>query len=480
MNWCSYREKLLSERYSLSTSLRIMIFFIFIPFAIKVGFMMSSGFVGGVFILNFLIPTLLLFTNIRDRSYVVSERLRRTYELEDKVRIVSSNGRYNLPKFTILLPMYMENLETVKNLHSHIMALEYPREKMEVFVVVERGDDMTIKNALEVGFERSNIIVNMSVNTKTKGYAMNYAMDYVSGDYIVVYDAEDIPHYNQLLLAAYYFLRREGACVLQFKLRYYNRINWIANNIFAEYEFIFSFRNRALSYLYSVLPLGGTSNFYPIEVLRMVGGWNGRNVTEDAEMSNILTKFRIPIIQVDGCMTLEECVTRSMAWIRQRSRWHKGYFQTFYCAILNIPGDVIKHGIRVLFNYSYWIFIFFIGMSILSNIIVISYSCSMLYKVILYSITEESLYLIYKKVNANGGIWICGSGIVLYLLQYCILCRRIGVLRHYNLLWISFHGILSGLMHAGAYGKAVYEIVFKPHYWDKTYHSGDYVERKRR
>ncbi len=76
------------------------------------------------------------------------------------------------------------------------------------------------------------------------------------------------------------------------------------------------------------IPLGGTSNHFRIEVIRAVGAWDPFNVTEDADLGLRLTMsgWRVGVLE---STTHEEANTRLWNWIRQRSRWVKGYLQTW-------------------------------------------------------------------------------------------------------------------------------------------------------
>ncbi len=76
------------------------------------------------------------------------------------------------------------------------------------------------------------------------------------------------------------------------------------------------------------IPLGGTSNHFIADRLRELGGWNPYNVTEDADLGvRIFAKgWRTNVID---STTFEEANSRLGNWIRQRSRWVKGYMQTY-------------------------------------------------------------------------------------------------------------------------------------------------------
>ena len=76
------------------------------------------------------------------------------------------------------------------------------------------------------------------------------------------------------------------------------------------------------------IPLGGTSNHFRTDVLRELHAWDPFNVTEDADLGIRMAQKGYRVGVVDST-TFEEASCRAGQWIRQRSRWIKGYMQTF-------------------------------------------------------------------------------------------------------------------------------------------------------
>jgi len=76
------------------------------------------------------------------------------------------------------------------------------------------------------------------------------------------------------------------------------------------------------------IPLGGTSNHFRAAALREIGAWDPFNVTEDADLGIRLSRHGYRVAMLDST-TFEEAPTRVGVWIKQRSRWLKGYMQTW-------------------------------------------------------------------------------------------------------------------------------------------------------
>lgn len=236
-----------------------------------------------------------------------------------------------LPTYTILVPMFKEPRQTIKNLLQALQALDYPKEKIDIKLIVEEDDAGTWEAVLAEKPPAYFHILRVPYSVpRTKPKACNYALLFARGELATIYDAEDAPHPQQLKQAAALF-RQEGrslGCV-QARLNYYNRKDNLLTQLFAlEYTMWFDAMLKGLQRFGMPMPLGGTSNHFRTRVLKAIHGWDPFNVTEDADLGVRLAEagFRT---QVLDSLTLEEAPNTLPNWIRQRTRWVKGYIQTF-------------------------------------------------------------------------------------------------------------------------------------------------------
>ncbi|MEL7129194.1 MAG: glycosyltransferase [Pseudomonadota bacterium] len=252
-----------------------------------------------------------------------------------------------LPLYSVLLPMFRE-ATSVAPLCAALNELRYPKDRREFLFLVEACDHETLRAlrqaALPVG---SRIVVAPDGLPRTKPRALNLGLALLSGDLVTVYDAEDRPHPDQLLVAAAAF-RKEGerlACV-QAPLRAHNAgESWIAGQWALEYEMNFGLVLPALARLGLPMALGGTSNHFRVDVLKAVGGWDAWNVTEDADLGLRLARlgWKTGVIAPP---TLEEAPESFRVWMAQRSRWLKGYIQT-WSVLMRRPVQAMREmGVR--------------------------------------------------------------------------------------------------------------------------------------
>jgi len=235
-----------------------------------------------------------------------------------------------LPFYTILLPVYKEASVIIK-LIENLARMDYPASRLEVLLLVEEDDQDTL-GALRAAHPppQFKLVLIPPAEPRTKPKALNFGLTLARGDIVSVYDAEDTPDILQLRRAAVALGRHgpEVAC-LQAKLSYRNATQNIITRWFTvEYAMWFSFFLPGLVTLAAPIPLGGTSNHFRRAALRALGGWDPYNVTEDCDLG--IRMFREHYqIKVLESTTLEEANSDFVNWVKQRSRWYKGYLQTF-------------------------------------------------------------------------------------------------------------------------------------------------------
>jgi glycosyltransferase XagB len=235
-----------------------------------------------------------------------------------------------LPRYSILVPLYREEI-VLAELVDRLSALDYPPELLQIQLLVEE-DDAETRNALaQFDLDRQFEIVVVSPEVpRTKPRACNVGLARVTGDFCVIYDAEDRPDPDQLRKAVATFADapRWLVCV-QSELQYWNPwTNWLTRNFAAEYAANFSLVLRGLDRFGLPTPLGGTSNHFRTDALRQLGGWDPYNVAEDADIGIRIARRGWRVRRV-ASVTEEEANSNLASWIRQRSRWLKGYLQTW-------------------------------------------------------------------------------------------------------------------------------------------------------
>ncbi len=235
-----------------------------------------------------------------------------------------------LPVYTVAIALYRE-AAAVPGLIAALRNLNYPLEKLDIKLVIEPDDFETRRaiDRLQLGppFE---IIIAPDYGPRTKPKALNAALPFARGTFVAVFDAEDRPEPDQLRLALDAFAAGDErlACV-QARLTIDNTADsWLTRLFTAEYAGLFDVFLPGLATWRLPLPLGGSSNHFRTSVLRQIGAWDPYNVTEDADLGMRLARFGYRTAVIPST-TYEEAPARFGPWLRQRTRWFKGWMQTW-------------------------------------------------------------------------------------------------------------------------------------------------------
>ncbi|SEL21966.1 Glycosyltransferase, catalytic subunit of cellulose synthase and poly-beta-1,6-N-acetylglucosamine synthase [Roseovarius azorensis] len=364
-----------------------------------------------------------------------------------------------LPKVSILVPLFRET-EIAHALIARLSRLTYPKCLLDVVLVLEEEDELTRATLAAIDLPPwVRPVVVPDGKPRTKPRAMNYALDFCRGDIIGIFDAEDAPDPDQITVVARRFQQapRDVAC-LQGILDYYNPTqNWLARCFTIEYATWFRMILPGMTRLGLAIPLGGTTLYFRRDVLEKLGGWDAHNVTEDADLGFRLARhgYRTEMVST---VTEEEANCRPWPWIKQRSRWLKGYMTT-YLVHMRRP--------RLLFHQlgarKFWGFqAHFV--SALSQFLLAPFLWSFWLVILglphpLDSVLPRSLMV------GVGSLFLMVEVLGLSVYMLAVSGRK----HRHLLLWVPSMHFYAPLGAIAAY-KALYELVFNPFFWDKTAH----------
>ncbi len=368
-------------------------------------------------------------------------------------------GDDTLPIYTIICALYRE-ANVVNNLVAAIRALDYPREKLDVKFVLEAGDHDTRRAIaqLELGppFE---IITAPPIGPRTKPKALNVALPFAQGSFTVVYDAEDVPEPDQLRQALDVFRAGDQrlACV-QASLTIDNTADsWLARMFTASYAGQFDAFLPGLAALRLPLPLGGSSNHFRTAALRQVGGWDPYNVTEDADLGIRLYRFGYHSAALASA-TYEEAPARFGPWLRQRTRWYKGWMQT-WLVHMRRPGRLV----RELTPLGAIAFQLFLACNVFAALVHPLFMAGLCYSLLALPSLQAVGTMDAAPVFAATFLGGYASTIAIDLIGL----RRRGLLRH---AWVLVLTPLYWFLLSLAAWRALFQLLHDPQRWEKTEH----------
>ncbi|MCX7047748.1 MAG: glycosyltransferase [Candidatus Sumerlaeota bacterium] len=391
---------------------------------------------------------------------IISASVRSGSQITISPEEIAALDEATLPRYTILVPLFHES-EMFEYVIQRLSRIDYPKDKLQILLLLEEKDKETIEACQRInpGAPFETLIVRDSY-PRTKPKACDVGLARATGDFLVIYDAEDRPEPDQLKKAVIAFQKSapEVACI-QAKLNYYNRDHNLLTRWFTtEYSTWFDLYLPGLGRYDAPIPLGGTSNHFRTATLVELGGWDAYNVAEDCDLGIRLYKKGHRTKMLDST-TWEEACSDLGYWIRQRSRWIKGYMQTFFVHTRS-PFKVIR---RLGFKR-------FLHFLVLTGGMFFTYLINPFYWLL------TLIWVIFRteKIGAffPAPVFIMGF-ICLFIGNFAFIygsmlgcCKR----GYYSL--VKYALIVPpywALMSIAAW-KAFIQLIYKPHYWEKTKH----------
>ena len=404
------------------------------------------------FILLALAATAMICSTVLKLSAAVSA-------LRHPPRSAAPLPRRALPPVSLLVALYRES-DIAPRLIRRLSRLDYPRDRLEVLLAIEAGDDLT-REALAAsdlpGWMR--VVIVPPGEVKTKPRALNVALEHCRGALIGIYDAEDAPEPDQIRrIAAEFSEGPKNLACIQGVLDFYNpRTNWLSRCFTLEYAAWFRLVLPGIARLGLIVPLGGTSLFIRRDVLEELGAWDSHNVTEDADLGIRLARHGY-VTRLSTTVTREEANCRSLAWIRQRSRWIKGHMMSWVVHMRN-PAQLLRQvGLRAFLGFQ----VMFLGAALQS-----------LLAPLLWSFWLLAAGLPHPLALALPQPWLAGL-IAAFILSAAVDISLALIALHQSgqrlsRLWVLTLYPYQALATFAAC-KALWEMIFRPFYWDKTRH----------
>jgi cellulose synthase/poly-beta-1,6-N-acetylglucosamine synthase-like glycosyltransferase len=366
------------------------------------------------------------------------------------------------PVYSVLVPLFRE-AGVLPGLVRALQAIDYPCAKLEVLLVLEASDVETQSALFSLRLPpRFRTVIVPDGGPRTKPKALNYALQLARGEYVVVYDAEDRPEPDQLRRALAMFGRGppQLGCV-QAQLNIYNpRASWFTRQFTVEYSGLFDALLPALARLEMPVPLGGTSNHFRRETLIAVGGWDPFNVTEDADLGFRLARrgWQTAVLQ---STTWEEAPVSFSRWLGQRTRWLKGWMQTYLVHTRQPWRLGAELGLRGALGFHV----------LMGGLVFLALMHPLFYVALAYHAASGQLWA-PAETTAGAAFWVVAwvnlaAGYLTSMVLGAACVWRRG---QPGLMWSVLSMPLCWLLVSAAAYRALYQLVTDPYLWEKTEH----------
>lgn len=367
----------------------------------------------------------------------------------------------DLPVYTILVPLFHE-AAIVPDLVSALESLDYPRDRLDIKILLEEDDEETIAAFARADLPSHYCLMRLpDKGPRTKPKALCVGLALARGSLVCVFDAEDRPEPDQLRQAAGAFaIAPPQVCCLQARLAYANWNQSLLTRQFAiEYAALFDVMVPYITWARLPLPLGGTSNHFRTSILREAGGWDPYNVTEDADLGIRLARLGYEVGAIDST-TYEEAPATLGAWIKQRTRWMKGWMQTLIVHT--------RRPMQLFFQLGMIGSLGFVA-TVVANLV-----SAIVHPLALALLAWQGLSGEFLSAADMLGATVTAVASANLIFGYAIAlaCAAVGVYRR-PMRGLALHLVATPvywLLSAVALVLAVIDLIRRPHFWAKTEH----------
>jgi cellulose synthase/poly-beta-1,6-N-acetylglucosamine synthase-like glycosyltransferase len=230
------------------------------------------------------------------------------------------------PMVSIIVPAKNEETVIARTIES---ILNQSYTNFELFVVVDNSSDDTYKIAKEFEQKDTRVKVFNRVDGKNKASALNFCFQKSKGEIIATYDADTVLLKNTLENAVYgmnYF----NVDVLQGYNSYINREENIFTRLAVIDEILVKATLIGRTHLNLFVPVAGSNQYFKRRVIKNIGGWNDKFLTEDLESSIRISNARYKSAYLSSAKVLQETPASYSEYFKQRTRWLRGYHQVFF------------------------------------------------------------------------------------------------------------------------------------------------------
>ncbi|MDD5338143.1 MAG: glycosyltransferase [Dehalococcoidales bacterium] len=365
----------------------------------------------------------------------------------------------NWPVYTVLIAAYKEK-NVIGTLIKSLKKLDYPENKLDIILLLEKDDVETLEAAKkEKPSANWRFLVLPDSTPRTKPKALNYGLHFARGEYLTIYDAEDLPEPDQLKKAVTAFRTHpDNYICFQAALNYFNRDeNFLTRMFTLEYSSWFDCLLPGLFKSNLPIPLGGTSNHFDVQKLKRIGAWDPFNVTEDADLGIRASVEGYKVGVIDST-TYEEANSQLKNWINQRSRWVKGYMQTFLV--------YSRHPLKVIkaMGFTRWLsYAWLVGGTpvnfLLFPIMWALFGLSFFFN--FYGYLHVPDWLMYLSLFNL----VIGNVAVIFIALLGVFMRK-----NYSLIPYALLSPVYWLLQSAGAFRGLWQLLVRPFYWEKTQH----------
>lgn len=233
------------------------------------------------------------------------------------------------PTVDIYIPTYNEPLSVVAPTVIAALAMDWPRDKLRVYVLDDGRRDEVRRRAAECGAE----YIARPDNRHAKAGNLNYALAHTRGEFVAVFDCDHVATRSFLGSVMGWFLRDARLALVQTPHHFFSpdpfeRNLGLFRNVPNEGE-LFHGLIQDGNDLWNATFFCGSCGVLRRSALQEIGGFAVQTVTEDAHTALKLQRRGYATALVNVPLAAGLATESLSAHIRQRVRWARGMAQIF-------------------------------------------------------------------------------------------------------------------------------------------------------
>lgn len=228
------------------------------------------------------------------------------------------------PTVSIVVPSFNEE-KTIAATLTSLLALEYPKEKLEIIVVNDGSKDNTGKIAEEFAQKHPQIKYFYKENGG-KYTALNYAIERSTSELIGCLDADSFAAPDALIEMVKKFEDEQDAYAIMPAMRVAEPKSMLERMQAVEYTFGV-FYKKMFDNIGALNVLPGPFSFYRRSVFNIVGPFHHAHNTEDMEIAFRMHKHGLKIVNAHHAMVYTTVPKTVRTLLKQRTRWSQGFLE---------------------------------------------------------------------------------------------------------------------------------------------------------
>ncbi len=228
-----------------------------------------------------------------------------------------------LPTVSVIVPVWNEEKTVLKTIFS-LLKLDYPKDKLSIFIVDDGSTDNTWKVVQR--FVRNKQVKLLRKENGGKHTALNYALEFINTDLVGCLDADSFVHPQALKRIVARFLKEKDVMAVTPSVKIFNPKGILGMVQKSEYMFGI-FLRRVFAHLDAIYITPGPFSIFRRQVFREIGGYRKAHNTEDMEIAMRMQKNRMRISNAHDAFIYTVAPTSLYRLYKQRLRWVYGFLK---------------------------------------------------------------------------------------------------------------------------------------------------------